>query len=72
MGQPMATKGQLTAKVKYGIQSLNLPLVVIAGEGPSLLGRDWLRHLKVDWRAIGLTSVIQPNLHIQQLQRKYK
>ena len=28
MGQPMATKGQLTA---YGVQSLNLSLVVIAG-----------------------------------------
>ena len=68
----MATKGKLTAKVEYGVQSLNIPLVVIADEGPSLLGRDWLRHLKLDWRAIQLMSVIQLNLHIQQLQQKYK
>ena len=29
-----------------------LSLVIVKGEGPSSLGRDWLMVLKLDWQAI--------------------
>ena len=32
--------------------TLNLPLVVVEGAGPSLFGQDWLQKIRLDWRAI--------------------
>ena len=33
-------------------QKARLPLVVVAGEGPSLFGRDWLQAICLDWKGI--------------------
>jgi len=33
----------------YKDQNADLNLLVVAGEGPSLLGHDWLSHIKLDW-----------------------
>ena len=42
----------MNAEVVYGHQQLTLPLLVIKGNDPSLLGRDWLSQLKLNWREI--------------------
>ena len=39
-------------EVVYGDQRKELPLLVVAGRGPSLMGRDWLRHVRLDWQSI--------------------
>ena len=39
--------GQLNVHVRYGEQHAALVLIVVAGEGPSLLGRNWLKYLKL-------------------------
>ena len=36
-----------------------LELLVAAGAGPSLIGRDWLNELKLDWTTIKLQSLLQ-------------
>ena len=41
--------GRLMVKVQYQGQEEQLPLDVVAGDGPSLLGRDWLAKLKLEW-----------------------
>ena len=34
------------------LQSSKLPLIVKKGEGPSLLGKNWLSAIKLDWQQI--------------------
>ena len=51
----------ITAKVNvtYGNQSVSLPLVVTAGEGPILFGRNWLKKVRLNWEQ--LFSVMEVN-----------
>ena len=37
---------------------LSLRLVVVAGSGPSLLGRDWIRQVQIDW---GMFHLLEAN-----------
>ena len=48
--------GSITVKVAYKTQIKDLPLLVVAGEGPSLLGRNWLAVLKLDWHELHLIT----------------
>ena len=36
-------------KVEYNGQTGQFPLVIVEGSGPTLLGRDWLSQIKLDW-----------------------
>jgi len=45
-------EGEISVLVKYGVQRAQLPLVVVSGHDPSLLGRNWLQHLKLDWSSL--------------------
>ena len=38
--------------VDYNGQTAEMPLVIVEGSGPTLLGRDWLSHIRVDWKQI--------------------
>ena len=49
IGEPIKVKGQLEVNVSYNDQQKKLNLLVTEGNGPSLMGRDWLQHLRLDW-----------------------
>ena len=51
-GEPLIVRGEMRAHVKDGQHTLELSLLVVKGNGPRLLGRDWLEHLKLDWTLI--------------------
>ena len=56
-GEPMRIAGEVQVKVLYKDQpSRELPLVVVQGSGPTLLGRNWLRHFRLDWNSIKSVS----------------
>ena len=48
--EPMQVKGTLNVRVQYETQFKKLVLVVIAGNGPSLFGRNWLNHINLNWK----------------------
>ena len=47
-GQPVAILGTVTVQAKYGEQLLQLPVHVVEGDGPNLLGRNWLGKFKIN------------------------
>ena len=47
-------EGTMTVDVKYGQQHhKNLKFLLVSGSGPCLMGHDWLRVVRLDWRKIG-------------------
>ena len=49
-------KGLINVDVTYKDQQSSLNLIVTFGEGPSLLGRDWLNTFKLDWGQLNQVS----------------
>ena len=66
-GQNLKVVGQKIATVRYGSQERQLPLIVVAGNGPSLFGRNWLGELQLDWGHI--KKVVAP---LEQLLQEYE
>ena len=59
-GERITVMGELNVEVQYGQQSKALPLLIVAGDGPSLLGRNWLEHIRLDWKTIGAIAAEKP------------
>ena len=51
-GESLQVVGMTKVKVQLDDQVDELPLVVVSGKGPSLLGRDWLLKLRLDWNRL--------------------
>ena len=49
-------------QICYGDKEVKSSLLVLTDVGPSLLGQDWLQHLKLDWQQIN-------TLHSEALQQ---
>ena len=62
-GEKLRVLGQMQVQVKYNCQEQSLPLLVVAGGGPSLWGRNWLNAIKLNWAQIKqVTRGLQPLL----------
>ena len=59
---------EVTVTVVYGNQRSSLPLVIVKGDKPALLGRNWLEQIRLDWGEI--FSVVKPN-PVDKLIKKY-
>lgn len=51
-GEFIKPLGKTTAQVSHGGQQKWLPILVVPGTGPNLLGRDWLAVLKLNWATV--------------------
>ena len=58
----------MMAQFCYGDKEAKLSLLVLTDDGPSLLGQDWLQHLKLDWQQI---NKLHSEALKQVLQRHY-
>ena len=50
--KPLQNLGSISVPVKHNSQEMQLPVLVVAGNDPNLLGRDWLEKLQINWKAI--------------------
>ena len=51
-GETIQVVGELSVKVEYYGQNAVLPLLVVQKEGPSLIGRNWLIQIHLDWKNV--------------------
>lgn len=51
-GEEVKPKVSCRVDVSYEGQEYTLPLLVVPGEGPALLGRNWLEEIKLNWPRI--------------------
>ena len=51
-GEAIPVLGQMVVEVSYNHFTGHLHLYVVGGKGPALMGRDWLRQIRLDWLAI--------------------
>ena len=62
--------GEIAVQVSYGTQQGTYTLYVVKGSGVNLLGRDWLKHIRLDWKTVAQT-VNSVGACYQRLLEKY-
>lgn len=50
--EKLVVVGSTEVQVCYERQKVTLPLIIVKGEGPTLLGRNWLKAIKLNWPKI--------------------
>ncbi|XP_048254597.1 uncharacterized protein K02A2.6-like [Haliotis rufescens] len=66
--------GKIQVDVDYNEQSITLPVYVVTGSGPALLGRNWLSQIQLDWYSIGRVNTVRVDnsqKDLEQLLSKY-
>ena len=62
-GQRLPVLGQMDVAVEYEYQKVELPLLIVPGDGPALWGRNWLSAIQLNWPYIkNITQGIEPML----------
>lgn len=49
---PIPVVGYCIVNVQYDGQTAEMPLLIVAGTGPTLLGRDWMGVIRLHWQQI--------------------
>lgn len=70
-GHSIQLLGHLDIAVRYGSTQVNLPVHVVAGNGPNLMGRDWLSHFDVDLKGLQSINSVTADQQLSGLLEKY-
>ena len=70
--QKILVLGKFDVNVTYEDQEKVLTLVVIKGSGPSLIGRNWMTHIRFNWSVIKHTRSSTYHHELDLLLEKYK
>ena len=68
-GERLSVLGTIEVTVKYAFkaQQHQLTLLVVSGSGPSLLGRDWMKIVTLDWKSFELFRVRSTDVHLNDV-----
>ena len=72
-GHTVTVKGEFEARVEIDGASHKLPVLVAEGNGPDLIGRRWLRRVKLNWNKIfklTITDLSQKLAPFEEVFRK--
>ena len=61
-GQIISPLGLISVLVEYQGQKETLPIVILPGDGPTLLGRNWLSKIRLDWPQMFKVMNISPSI----------
>ena len=70
-GEPIPVLGVMKVRVRYGEYCRMHPLYVVPGDGLSLLGRDWLQSIRLNWSSLKVGRVSSSPRSLESLLRKY-
>ena len=70
-GQRLVVLGTLSAEVQYEAQQVVLSILVVQGSGPTLLGRDWLKHIQLNWKELSI-HYIRKYRSLDEVLAKYE
>ena len=71
-GETMSVLGEMIVSVKYEDQlSKSLMLIVVNGDGPTLFGRNWLEHIRLNWKQIASVRLESLPDGVKQVCEKY-
>ena len=51
-GEKVPLLGTVNTTIKYRDQTTTLPVLIVKGQGPNILGRDSITALKLKWRSV--------------------
>ena len=71
-GQKITVAGIMKVEVRYGGKVHDLQLHVVKGEGPSLLKRDWLMEVRLDWASFRVATVTEKSNRLEALLKQYQ
>ena len=56
-GEEISVLGSISVTVQSETCTCTLPLLVVEGDSPSLIGQNWLTELHLDWKAVHAISL---------------
>lgn len=68
LGEALEVIGEIRVEVNHHSQKRQLPILVVKGSGPNLVGRDWLLKLKIDWASV---NQVQENGVLTSLLKRF-
>jgi transposase InsO family protein len=71
-GTLLSVVGQIKVKVRYKETVSELPLVIVKGQKPALLGRNWLKVIRLDWKNIFETFAVSKSQALEEIFEEYE
>ena len=68
----MKVLGQTTVSANYKGQEAGFLFIVVAGDGPSLFGRNWLQVIQLDWASLKVNRVEAISGALDKLLEEYQ